>query len=548
MSRRLRRSTHKYVGSSGYQRFSGDIEVQGNIIGPSMALVSTAIEKLACGTTTPVKLTITRCEPGFNSVVVQWAIQYNLVNLDHYEVQVSSNTSDWYSLKFDGTDWKDTLNAHTDWSSSILVHTAPVIALYYRIRQVTVLGVTSAWSDATAVTFPSPAQLTITRCIGAYKSIVLQWQAQYNLLNLDHYEVQVSSDNSTWYSLRFTGTAAGEWKDTLNADTDWPDTVLVHIPIPFGGTADAPTAVTLYYRVRQVTYTGAIGTWSSSANATTSLIQTGDIVANGITANKILAGAITASKIATDAVEADKIKASAVTADKIAADAITTNKILAGAVTASKIDVTDLDVHKCTVTDSLDRYIEISAAKGLYAQDEDGNIIHDIPNAPILADMIYSGHLIWKEAPDYLASIVLTNTDTQTNRYGSSSVSNVNISAQVGGNTNVRGAVISMEPHWELSAAKVAIGTYASLVAKYCSRYNSKTGADWQFIGGLDGKSQVATQIFQATITLTRSVPVIWEGGVPYICWFVYRAFLNMAAASAEYHATAYLYLCGLYI
>ena len=45
MSRRLRRWTHKFAGESGYQRISGDLEVQGNIIGPSMSLIGTAIDK-----------------------------------------------------------------------------------------------------------------------------------------------------------------------------------------------------------------------------------------------------------------------------------------------------------------------------------------------------------------------------------------------------------------------------------------------------------------------------------------------------------------------
>ncbi len=186
MSRRLRRDLHKRISSAGYQKISGDLEVTGALIGPSMANVTTAIMKIVAGTTTPVQLTISRCE-------------------------------------------------------------------------------------------------------GAYKSIILQWLVQYNLMNFDHYEVQVSSDDTNWYSLKFDGT---DWKDTLNADTDVVAPLIIHFPIPFGGTEDAPTAVMLYYRMRQKTILGVASAWSASVSSTTSLIQTGDLAANVVTANKIIAGTL----------------------------------------------------------------------------------------------------------------------------------------------------------------------------------------------------------------------------------------------------------------
>ena len=191
MSRRLRRDLHKRISSAGYQKIAGDLEVMGHITGPTISDLFAAIQVLG-GTT------------------------------------------------------------------------------------------------------HSPVQLTITRCEGAYKSIIIQWQAQYNLSTFSHYEIQVSSDDTNWYSLEFDGT---DWKDTLDAVTSTRAALMVHVPIPFGGTAENPTAVTLYYRVRQATIDGTKGTWSASASATTSLIQTGDIAANAITATKILAGTITASQI-----------------------------------------------------------------------------------------------------------------------------------------------------------------------------------------------------------------------------------------------------------
>lgn len=201
MSRRLRRDLHKRISSAGYQKISGDLEVTGALIGPSMANVVTAIMKIVAGTLTPVQLTISRCEGGYKSIILQWLVQYNLMNFDRYEVQVSSDESNWYSLEFDGSDWKD----------------------------------------------------------------------------------------------------------TLNADTDVVAPLIVHVPIPFGGTAENPTAVTLYYRMRQVTILGVASTWSATASDTTSLIQTGDLAANIVTANKILAGTITAAELAAGIITAREI-------------------------------------------------------------------------------------------------------------------------------------------------------------------------------------------------------------------------------------------------
>lgn len=192
MSRRLRRWTHKFAGESGYQRIAGDLEVQGNIIGPSMSLISTAIDKIVAGTTTPVKLVINKCE-------------------------------------------------------------------------------------------------------GAYKAIILQWVAQYNLMNFDHYELQVSEDNTAWYSLAFDGTT---WAGVLNADTDVVDAMMVHTPIPFLGTAEAPMGRKLYYRMRQKTIMGTASAWSDVVSATTSTVETGDLAANSIYANNMRVGELKARELA----------------------------------------------------------------------------------------------------------------------------------------------------------------------------------------------------------------------------------------------------------
>jgi len=197
MSRRLRRDLNKRIPSAGYHKFSGDVEVTGWLIGPSIANIVMAITKLVSGTTTPVQLTITHCDGVYKGIVVHWDRQYNLANFDHYEIQVSADQTNWYSLKLDGTGWQGTIN---------------------------------------------------------------QW-------------------------------------------TSTPDNFIPHFPIPFGGTAENPIAIRLYYRVRQVTILGVEGAWSDVANATTSLIETGDIAARSIAATKMIVGELTAREMAFGAEE-----------------------------------------------------------------------------------------------------------------------------------------------------------------------------------------------------------------------------------------------------
>jgi len=119
------------------------------------------------GTQTPTQVTIATCKAvGTHSILLIWDRQLNLTNFDHYEAQVSDdNGVTWYSLKFDGTDWKDTLDDTTDVLSEFLVHsgiphtgdadTPSGKQLYYRVRRVTKAPANGTWSataNATANT------------------------------------------------------------------------------------------------------------------------------------------------------------------------------------------------------------------------------------------------------------------------------------------------------------------------------------------------------------------------------------------------------------
>ena len=113
------------------------------------------------GTTTPdVPLNISFVPGKYVIAIKVGTKQLNLTNFSHYEVQGSVDSSNWYSLKFDGTDWKDTLNAVTTFQDNILIHylgqnpdvngNPQAYTLKYRIRQVTKAGIYSAWHTPTS--------------------------------------------------------------------------------------------------------------------------------------------------------------------------------------------------------------------------------------------------------------------------------------------------------------------------------------------------------------------------------------------------------------
>ncbi|MHA1882011.1 MAG: hypothetical protein ACTSUO_03085, partial [Candidatus Thorarchaeota archaeon] len=143
------------------------------------------------------------------------------------------------------------------------------------------------WDTGTGTTTPTTP--TIAVCKGHFKAIHLEWDKQLNLTNFDRYEVQVSSDDTNWYSLEFD---LSDWKDTLNADTDWDGEFLIH-PVPNDVTdPEDPQGRTLYYRVRRVTKLGVTSSWSASVSATSKTVDSGDLAANSVYANNIRTGAL----------------------------------------------------------------------------------------------------------------------------------------------------------------------------------------------------------------------------------------------------------------
>jgi len=125
-----------------------------------------------------------------------------------------------------------------------------------------------------------------------FRTIVIQIDRQLNLTNFSRYELQVSSDNATWYALKLDGT---DWKGGLAGVTQTTTEIFQHTNIPPGGTADDPTALTLYYRCRRVTKQPLESSWSASVSATMKLINAVDAAKNIITAAKVHPDALKAA-------------------------------------------------------------------------------------------------------------------------------------------------------------------------------------------------------------------------------------------------------------
>jgi hypothetical protein len=125
-----------------------------------------------------------------------------------------------------------------------------------------------------------PVIVSIEPYLGAMK-ITLDHQPE--LTNFDHYELQISSNDSTWYSLG-TGT---DWKGVLGEYTEYPGELCMHINIPSGGTTALPAGLLLYYRARRATTAGVKSNWSASASATTEVIGTSDVAGYAVTAYKL---------------------------------------------------------------------------------------------------------------------------------------------------------------------------------------------------------------------------------------------------------------------
>lgn len=224
----------------------------------------------------------------------------------------------------------------------------------------------TSWVSGVTAT---PTVPTIT-AEGWFKSISLKWDPQTNLQWLKGFELQISNDAATWYSLGLDGT---DWKGTLNETTSVTEHDFVHTNLPLTGDG---IGATYYYRIKRVTRAGLESAYSASVSSTTTGIDAGAIIVDAITNSKIadnavgtaqiVADAVTASEIATGAITSDEILANTILAGDIAVGTITANEIAAGTITATEIAtnaITAIKILASAVTTDKINALAITAAK-----------------------------------------------------------------------------------------------------------------------------------------------------------------------------------------
>ena len=124
---------------------------------------------------------------------------------------------------------------------------------------------TSLGGYTTTPTAPTWGSCTVQNWL-----INLKWDKQWNLSNLDYYELQVSQDQSNWYD--FDGNA-GQY------------TVAYQETVAFKGgftNTDPPLGIGYYFRVRRKTKNGTVSSWSTNLLATTVPIGKDGTATNGL--------------------------------------------------------------------------------------------------------------------------------------------------------------------------------------------------------------------------------------------------------------------------
>lgn len=213
------------------------------------------------GTTTPTD-PILQGFPFVNTVVLYWDNQNLLRWLDKYEVQVSIDNTNWYSLEFDGSDWKDALNMSTDTTRESLSHTN-IPTLYRSVTGDLTL-------DSKVVTDTDTTDLTEGETVGG--------------TGVPADTVIDSIDSATQITMS-------------NPATSTQNNVILNF-------TENRYHNTYYYRVRRVSTSGGNSDWSNVVTVTPKLVGGTDIGVESISAVHIEAGSITSAKISTGVLNA----------------------------------------------------------------------------------------------------------------------------------------------------------------------------------------------------------------------------------------------------
>lgn len=150
------------------------------------------------------------------------------------------------------------------------------------------------YDEGGGTTTPSTPTIVLCQAVGK-NAIFLMADVQLALTNFKRFEWQVCADSGgspdgNWYELEFDGS---DWKDQADPFfTSIETPTFSHVNIPYTGTVDDPAGRKLHYRCRRVNKDDDKSSWSSTANATTKIVDSGDIAANSIYAASLIASEI----------------------------------------------------------------------------------------------------------------------------------------------------------------------------------------------------------------------------------------------------------------
>ena len=200
-----------------------------------------------------------------------------------------------------------------------------------------------------------------------------------------------------------------------------------------------------------------------------------------------------------------------------------------------------------TLTDNKRRQIDISTGAGLLARDAARAVIHDIPDALILKDMVYGGHIIWKETPNFIDALTLIYTDALVNRTATKPWSNVNLTASIPpGLTNVKGALVIISLEVYAAGEKTQATTSLQGQAQYSVKYDTLPGGYNTFILIYYRSSVPEIQRYKK---LSQAViPVVYNNNIPYITWDIKMIFENMLANNFQYYLAGRIWLQGVLV
>ena len=165
--------------------------------------------------------------------------------------------------------------------------------------------------------------------------------------NFKEYQLQISKDKTTWYSLGSDDTQKNNediWKKTQNEYTSVSGK-FYSIMLPLTGEMEKYASDTTYYfRARTA---GNADLTSGNCDAVTAIARAtmaSDIAQNNITAIQIATGAVETKKLAENAITTTKISDNAITTPKIVAKAVVADKIATNTIWGDKIAGNSLDV------------------------------------------------------------------------------------------------------------------------------------------------------------------------------------------------------------